>query len=119
MRIGDIGGERAFLVRADGHRFTFGHVDDLARPGGDRSGICRDRKPAFQNDHDVINRHGFGQALARRVTSIADGDRPSVPLVDQIADGDVCLLSGERSNDASATVNLRIFIVFLHCRVQR
>lgn len=43
---------------------------------------------------DIVDINGLGQALAGRVASKADGDRPSLPLVDQIADEDICLLPG-------------------------
>ena len=33
--IGDIGGDRALLVRADRDLLAFGHMDDFARPCGD------------------------------------------------------------------------------------
>lgn len=66
----------------------------LARTGGDRACVGRDRMPPFQNDHDIVDCERLVDALAGRVASVADGDRPAVPLVDQIAREHVSLLPG-------------------------
>ncbi len=80
-------------MRPDGDRLALRHIDDLARTGGDRAGTRRDRQAPLQPHHDIVHGKGFVDALVGSIATVAEGDRPTVALVDHIAREHLPILS--------------------------
>lgn len=92
-----VGGDRALLMRADGHLLAFRHIDDLddfARTGGDEARVAQNRDTPLQDDHHIVHSEGLVDALAGIVSAEAYGDWAAVALVDHITREYVARLPG-------------------------
>jgi hypothetical protein len=85
MRIGNVRGLRAFIVGSDVHGGPFGHVDNLARSGGDSPRIALYGYVAFEYDHHIMDSYMFVDGCASDIPAISNRDRTAMTLIDNVA----------------------------------
>jgi len=94
MRIGDVRSQRAFLMGPDRHCISLGHVEDLARARAQGDAVARHRDTPLEDDHDVVDGDLLVDRMVRAIAPITDGDRPAVPLIDEVTREDIRDLPG-------------------------